>query len=150
MTDPDMRVHELMRTELMTLSADEHLSMASDLMNLGRIRHMPVVSHGKLVGIVTQRDLFRAAISSVLALRKTAEREWLTKIRVAEVMTKDVVTARCDWTVRQAVEVMLERRIGCLPVIDGDRLVGLLSETDCLRLLGRLLSPSSAPAAAPP
>ena len=129
-----------MRSELMTLAADEHLSMADDLMRLGRIRHIPVLSHGRLVGIVTQRDLFRAAMSAVLGFRPAAEREWLSKIRVAEVMTKDVVTARRDWTVRQAVDVMLERRIGCLPVVDGDQLIGLLSETDCLRLLGRLLS----------
>src|SRR5215471_3547253 len=134
MNNGDIRVHELMRRELMTLDEDEHLSMASDLMNLGRIRHIPILSEGRLVGIVTQRDLLHAAVSSVLGLRRAAEREWLAKVRVAEVMTKDVVTARSDWTIRQAVEVMLERRIGCLPVVDGDHLVGLLSETDCLRL----------------
>jgi CBS domain-containing protein len=141
MAEKEIRVRELMRSELITLERDEHLTLAHDLMKLGRIRHMPVLSHGRLVGIVTQRDLFRAAVSSVLGFRPAAEREWLTKIRVAEVMTKDVVTAEPDWTVRQAIEVMLDRRIGCLPVVEGEQLIGLLSETDCLRLLGRLLSP---------
>jgi CBS domain-containing membrane protein len=150
MNNNEMRVHELMRTELLTLEVDEHLNTASDLMDLGRVRHMPVLSHGRLVGIVTQRDLFRAALSSVLGLRKATEREWLTKIPVAEVMTKDVITARPDWTVRQAVDLMLERRVGCLPVVDGEHLVGLLSETDCLRLLGRLLSPPGTPAGTAP
>jgi len=142
MAETAIRVREVMRTELITLEKDEHLTLASDLMKLGRIRHMPVLSHDRLVGIVTQRDLFRAAVSSVLGFRPAAEREWLTKIRVAEVMTKDVVTAGPDWPVSQAVDVMLERCIGCLPVVDGERLVGLLSETDCLRLLARFLSPA--------
>ncbi len=134
----------------MTLAVDEHLNLASDLMRLGRVRHMPVLSHGRLVGIVTQRDLFRAAVSSVLGFRPAVEREWLAKIRVAEVMTKPVITARSDWTVRQAVDVMLEHRIGCLPIVDGERLEGLLSETDCLGLLGRLLSPANVPTGAFP
>lgn len=150
MTDKEIRVHEVMRTELITLEMDEHLKLASDLMKLGRIRHMPVLSHGRLVGIVTQRDLFRAAISSVLGFRPVTEREWLAKIRVEEVMTKPVITAGADWTVRQAVDLMLERGIGCLPVVDGERLVGLVSETDCLRLLARLLSPAGTPVGALP
>jgi len=150
MTDPATLVRDVMRTELITLEQDEHLTLAHDLMKLGRIRHMPVLSHHRLVGIVSQRDLFRAAVSSVLGFRAAAEREWLAKIRVAEVMTKDVITARPDWTIRQAVDVMLERRVGCLPVVEGERLVGLLSETDCLRLLARLLAPAGTAAGSVP
>lgn len=143
MNNGPVTVRDLMATEPITLGADDHLTLASDLMNLGRVRHMPVVTGERLVGIVSQRDLFRAAVSSVLHFRPAAEREWLGKIRVAEVMTTNVVTARPDWTVAAAVNVMLERRIGCLPVIDGQRLIGLLSETDCMRLLGRLLRSSN-------
>src|SRR4029450_4512111 len=76
------KVRDLMATELVTLSSDEHLRIASDLMNLTRVRHMPVVSGGRLVGILSQRDLFRAALSSVLHFRKAAEREWLERIAV--------------------------------------------------------------------
>ena len=133
------KVRDLMSTELVTMAADEHLRIASDLMNLTRVRHMPVVSGERLVGILSQRDLFRAALSSVLHFRAAAEREWLEKIRVAEVMTTDVVTAGPEWSVGQAIEVMLDRRIGCLPVVEGNRLVGLLSETDCIQLLRRML-----------
>jgi acetoin utilization protein AcuB len=139
-----------MSRELVTLSLGEHLDLASDIMHLGRIRHMPVVSGDHLVGILSQRDLFRAAVSSVLAFRPSAQREWLAKIRVEEVMVKQVHTARPDWTIAAAVELMLDKRIGCLPVVDGERLVGLLSETDCLRLLARTLAPSAvAPHATP-
>lgn len=138
------RVSDVMTTEIATLEAGDHLDLASDIMTLGRIRHMPVTRDGKLVGILSQRDLFRGAVSSALQFRPSAEREWLAKIRVSEVMTTDVVTAEPDWPVRHAVEVMLEGRFGCLPVVDEqDRLVGLLSETDCLRLLATYLAEGS-------
>jgi acetoin utilization protein AcuB len=140
MNDTELHVRSVMSTEVMTLARDEHLSLANDLMNLAHVRHMPVMSGVRLVGIVSQRDLFRAAISSVLHFRRGAEHEWLEKIRVEEVMTKQVVTAGPDWTLQRAVDLMLEKRIGCLPVVEDGRLIGLLSETDCLRLLGRLLA----------
>jgi CBS domain-containing protein len=142
MTNGTETVRDLMKTELVTLNAADHLHLASDLMNLTRVRHMPVVSGEHVVGIFSQRDLFRAALSSALHFRYSAEREWLERISVAEVMTRDVVTAAPDWSILQAVEVMLAHRIGCLPVIDGGRLIGLLSETDCLQLLIRMLTPA--------
>jgi CBS domain-containing protein len=144
MTNGAVHVRDVMSPELVTLSLGEHLDLASDIMHLGRIRHMPVVSGDRLVGILSQRDLFRAAVSSVLAFRPSAEREWLAKIRVEEVMVKQVYTAQPEWTIGEAVQLMLDKRIGCLPVVENDRLVGLLSETDCLRLLARTLAPSSA------
>ena len=68
-----------MQPEVVTLDASDSLSLADDVMRLGRIRHMPVVADGRLVGILSQRDLFRAAISSVLQFRPAAEREWLAQ-----------------------------------------------------------------------
>ena len=133
-------VAALMRTELVTLDPDERLDVASDIMTLGRIRHMPVVRDGEVVGILTQRDLYRAAISSVLELRPAAEREWLAKIHVAEVMTQPVTTVEPELPMGDAVRLMLDRRIGCLPVIRGGRLVGMVSESDCLLLLRGLLA----------
>jgi len=129
-----------MSREVVTLRSGEHLDLASDIMTLGRIRHMPVMSGTRLVGILSQRDLFRAAVSSALDFRPAAQRGWLAKIRVEEAMTADVITARPEWTIRQAVDVMVEKQIGCLPVVEEGRLIGLLSETDCLRLLGRMLA----------
>ena len=143
MPDSPQRVGDVMTAEVVTLDASDHLDLASDIMTLGRIRHMPVVRDGKLVGILSQRDLFRGAISSVLQFRPAAEREWLAKIRVEEVMTKQVVAAEPDWPIRRAVGVMIEGRFGCLPVVDEEqRVVGLLSETDCLRLLASYLTSS--------
>jgi CBS domain-containing membrane protein len=139
-----MTVRDLMETEVVSLDAADTLDLADDVMRLGRIRHMPVLAHGKLVGVLSQRDLFRAAISSVLKFRWSAERKWLAKIAVREVMTTEVVTISPDTPVRDAVLAMLTRRIGCLPVVENDKLVGLLSESDCMRHLAHLLEDAAA------
>jgi CBS domain-containing protein len=134
-----MNVRDLMQTEVTTLRVTDDLGLADDIMELGRIRHLPVMKGSKLVGIVSQRDLLCAAVSSVLGMRRSTERSWLKKISVREVMTKKVVTIAPGETIRAATTLMLKKRIGCLPVLDGDALVGLLSETDCLRYLARVL-----------
>ncbi len=134
-----MHVGDLMQHEVVTLEAEERLDLADNLMRLGRIRHLPIVSKGKLVGILSQRDLFRAAISSVLQLGYQAEKEWLGKIAVAAVMTPDPYTVGPQHTVRGAVALMLEHKVGCLPVVEDGKLVGLLSESDCLAHLAHVL-----------
>ncbi|HVN84513.1 MAG TPA: CBS domain-containing protein [Candidatus Binatia bacterium] len=134
-----MTVRDLMETEVVTLNSTDNLSLADDIMRLGRIRHLPVVSGKRLVGIVSQRDLFRAAISSVLRLRPKAERDWLLKIHVSEVMTHPVATVAPDSSVRSAATLMIDKQIGCLPVVEGSDLVGLLTESACMRYLCRLL-----------
>ncbi len=135
-----MRVQDLMTTEVVTLEACDSLDLADDIMRLGRVRHMPVLSGGRLVGIVSQRDLFRAGISSVLHFRRTAEQEWLAKISVHEVMTRGVFTVQPDAPISNAIDIMLAKHIGCLPVVDDEKIVGILSETDCLRHLARVLA----------
>lgn len=137
-------VRDLMQKDVATLEASDHLDLADDVMRLGRIRHMPVVEGDKLVGILSQRDLFRAGISSALRFRAAAEREWLAKIVVREMMTSPVLSIAPDRTVREAVALMLDKRVGCLPVVDGDELVGLLSESDLLRHLDHLLETEAA------
>ena len=134
-----MFVNDLMEREVVTLNVSDSLDLADDIMRLGRIRHMPVMSGETLVGILSQRDLFRAAISSVLQLRPAAERQWLAKISVREVMTKRVFTIAPTAPIRAAVAEMLDKRIGCLPVVEHNKLVGLLSESACMRYLARLL-----------
>jgi CBS domain-containing membrane protein len=134
-----MYVRDLMQREVTTLDAEENLGLADDIMRLGRIRHMPVTAGGRLVGILSQRDLFRAAISSALQFRAAAEREWLAKIPTREIMTSDLFTIGPDAPIREAAKLMLDKRIGCVPVVEHDKLVGLLSESDCMQYLVRLL-----------
>jgi len=134
-----MNVRDLMEETVATLQSTDNLTLAEDVMRLGRIRHLPVLSGERVVGVVTQRDLFRAAISSVLRVRPSIERDWLLKIPVWEVMTSPVVTTTPDTTIRAALDIMLERRIGCLPVVDDERLVGLLTETACMKYVAHFL-----------
>ena len=134
-----MHVGEVMQREVVTLGVSDHLDIADDIMRLGRIRHLPVVADGHLVGILSQRDLYRAALSSLLQLGYRAEKEWLAKVGVRAVMTPAVVTVTPATTVRAAIELMLEKKIGCLLVVEGGRLVGLVTETDCLRCLAHVL-----------
>ena len=133
-----MFIRDLMQREVVTLRASDTLGLAEDIMQLARIRHLPVLSAGIVVGIVSQRDLYRAAVSSMLQLKRSAEREWLASVPVRAVMSPNVVTAAPDDSVHTAVKLMLRHRIGCLPVIEHGKLVGLVSETDCLRHLARL------------
>ena len=134
-----MYVRDLMRREVVTLEAAESLDVAEGIMRLGRIRHLPVVRGERVVGILSQRDLFRATVSSLLQLRGDAERQWLASIPVEAVMTPGVFTVGPDIPLRAAVRIMVEKKIGCLPVVDDGRLTGLLSESDCLLHLVHLL-----------
>lgn len=134
-----MDVRALMRPDPVTLSVTDTLDIADDLMRLGRIRHLPVVDGTRVVGMVSQRDLLRAAVSSLLELGRSAERDWLRKIAVAVVMTPRVFTVPPSAPLQTAVEIMIDKKIGCLPVVEDGRLVGLLTETDCLSRLRTLL-----------
>jgi len=134
-----MHVRDLMRREVVTLYADDTLDLADGIMRLGRIRHLPVVSGDRVVGVVSQRDLFRAAVSSLLQLGGEAERKWLAGIPVKAVMTANVFTVAPSESLHAAVRTMIDKRIGCLPVVEHGKLVGLLSESDCLLHLAELL-----------
>ena len=131
-----------MRREVVTLRVDDALDIAGDIIQLGRIRHLPVLdADGHLVGIVSQRDLLRASVSSVLELGAQADREWLRKVPVRDVMVTPVMTNGPDEPLAEAVDRMVDGKLGCLPVVENRCLVGLLTETDCLRHLAERLRP---------
>ena len=139
-----MTVRDLMQKDVTTLSLDDNLDIADDIMTLGRVRHLPVVnSSGVPVGLVTHRDLLKASVASVLELGRTAEKNWLGTIPVRAVMTTNLATVRPDAPISEAVDTMITRKIGCLLVVDGGRFVGLLTETDCLSYLRNLLKGGS-------
>ena len=134
-----MLIRDLMQRDVVTLRVDNTLGLAEDIMELGRIRHLPVLAGETVVGIVSQRDLYRAAVSSMLQMSREAERNWLATVPVRSVMSPTVFVIAPEMSVREAVELMLARRVGCLPVIEHGRLVGLVSESDCLRHLAHVL-----------
>jgi CBS domain-containing protein len=106
---------------------------------LGRVRHLPVLDDDeqRLVGIVTQRDLFRDALAHALGYGKPAQRKILDTLAVKDVMATEVVTIRSDASLVYAARVLTERKIGCLPVVDDGRLVGILTEGDFVALIAR-------------
>ena len=130
----DRTVAELMESEIVTLAAGDRLDLADDVMRLGRVRHIPVLDDGRVVGIVTHRDLLAASLSKTLAFDPAQRRTFMHSIDVGEVMSRDVVTIPPDATLDDAAALLLGRRIGCLPVVKSDgTLVGLVTETDLLR-----------------
>ncbi len=128
-----MLVKDVMKTQLVTLNADSKLGFANDIMYLGRIRHLPVVKGENVVGILTQRDLYRSSLTSILT-NWQENKEFLDSIKVSEVMTKNVVTVAPDATIEEAAQIMIDKKVGALPVVrDKNTLVGLITETDVLQ-----------------
>jgi CBS domain-containing protein len=128
-----MKVKDIMTSDVATLDRNDELSLADDIMKLGRIRHLPVVDEGRLVGIISQRDLFKASLASAMGYGEKAKREFIKAVVVKEVMVQDVITISPEADIEEAGRLMLEKKIGCLPVIEDGDLVGLLTETDILR-----------------
>jgi CBS domain-containing protein len=127
-------VSEIMQTQVASLSAGDRLDLAEDIMRLGRVRHMPVLEAARLVGVVSARDVLAASLTKALDFEPAHRRSFLRSVEVSEVMSRDVVTVEPDTTLREAAELLLSRKIGCLPVVKPDRtLVGLVTETDLLR-----------------
>ena len=127
-------VSEIMRSEFVSLELADKLDFAQQIMQLGRIRHLPVLSQGRVVGIVSNRDLLAASLSKVLQLAREQRHSFLGMVEVAEVMTKDVETVPPETTLEEAARLMLRRKIGCLIVTKEDCLpLGLVTETDLLR-----------------
>lgn len=124
-------VETLMSRDVVTLQRNDRLTLAENMMQLSRIRHLPVVNErGRLVGIVSQRDLFHSALVRALGFGTVAKEKTLSSIAVKNVMRDEVVTTTPGTPLRDAARLMLEQKIGCLPVLDGEALVGILTEGD--------------------
>jgi CBS domain-containing protein len=135
-----MKVGELMSTELVTLTEDETLAHAQACMNRGRIRHLPVVRDGCLVGLVTHRDLLSASFSIFADVPSGEQRRVFSTVPVVELMHHQVLTVGPEVLVSEAARMLLENKFGCLPVVgDGGELLGMLTEADFLQLTVKLL-----------
>ncbi len=129
-----MQVRDIMVQDVATLDVDDELSLANDIMKLGRIRHLPVVAGKSLVGILSERDLFRSSLVEALGHEPTRTREFMKAIRIQDIMVTKVITIGPEADVREAVRLMLTHKIGCVPVVAKGELLGLITETDILRL----------------
>jgi CBS domain-containing protein len=135
MSVADAVVSDVMQCEVASLASGDRLDLAEDIMSLGRVRHLPVLEEGRLVGLVSQRDLLAASLSRALDFEASQRRTFARSIEVDEVMVRDVETIEPDAPLRDAAARMLRSKIGCLPVAKPDgTLVGLISESDLVRV----------------
>jgi len=125
-----MIVKNWMSKKVITIEPDESLSEAINILKRNNIRRLPVVKNGKLIGIVTDRDLKEASPSKVTSLDIWELHYLMSKIKVKSVMTKNVLTVSPDSTVEHAAILMHDNKIGGLPVMDKKELVGIITEQD--------------------
>jgi len=133
-----MKVADVMTKDPLTVTSSETIGQADELMNANKIRQLPVVEAKELVGIVTDRDI-RSFLSGSL-LENPVARERALNTEVQEVMTTEPITLAADDDLQEAVELLIEQKVGGIPVVDdAEGLVGIVTYVDVLRcFLNRL------------
>lgn len=125
-------VADYMKKGPVILRCGEDAALADSVMREGRLRHVPITRDGKLVGLVTRTDLLRTGTHGG---GPTARRTL-----VDEVMTREVMSVRPESRLADAVGMLLEHKIGCLPVVDAEhRVIGIITETDIVRFAGDVI-----------
>jgi acetoin utilization protein AcuB len=138
-----MHVRQLMTTAPITVPPSTSVVEAKALMARSHIRHLLVVEAGRLLGIVTDRDIRLNMPSPATSLSVWELNFLLAKLTVDQIMTKAVITITPRHNARDAARLMLEHKIGGLPVVDGKRLVGIITETDLVRAFAEGTVPAS-------
>ncbi len=131
-----MHVGRKMTTDLITVTPDTPLVNARDLLRERNIKQLPVVDdQGNLVGILTDRDIKQAWASPATTLSIYELTYVLQKLTVESVMVKDLITITPDATIERAAKILHDRKIGSLPVVEDDKLVGIITSTDLMEVL---------------
>ena len=131
-----MNIEELMSSDVVTASENDTLNIAGKKFKEHNIRHLPVLdSGGKLVGIFSDRDLKRVSASDATILEVHELLYLLDKVRVAQVMTKKPFSAPADMTIEAAAGLLAEKRIGCLPVLRNEKVVGIITKMDFVKFV---------------
>lgn len=137
-----MRVAELMTSKVFTVEPHDLIDRVFFLIHYEKIRHIPVVEKGKLVGIVSDRDLYKAlgpkSNSNVLEANKENTQLHVVSQKVTHIMHRGVHTIGPEAMASEAAAAMVEHRVSALPVVEKDKLVGILSSTDILRVFSKL------------
>ena len=131
-----LKVRDLMTEEVRSLSMEDTALVAWDLMEEKHIRHVPVVDDdGEVVGLLSERDLLRNALAGAAELPVSAQRDYLRSIRIEQIMTSVPYTVEPESDLAEAGRMLLEFKISCLPVVEGETLVGIITESDFVRRL---------------
>jgi acetoin utilization protein AcuB len=130
-----MYVSDWMTAKVLTLEPDDYLSDALLLMKEKNIKHLPVVKGNRLKGLISDRNIKEYTPSKATSLDIYELHYLLAKTKVKEIMTVKVVTTTSDTPVEEAAMVLLDKSIGCLPVLEGNNVVGIISDKDIYRAL---------------
>lgn len=134
------KIKDIMTTEVFTLHATQTLALARFLMKLKHVRHIPIIKDDNcFVGLLTHRDLLAHTISLVADPDQNEQEEIDDYIHLGQVMKTDIVTVTPEMTLCDAIPILLENKYGCLPVISEEKLVGIVTEADFLKLTLTLL-----------
>jgi CBS domain-containing protein len=129
-------VQDWMTREVIAISPDTSLAEAHALMKEKRVRRLPVVEDGRIIGIVTLGDVRGAEPSRASSLSVWEMNDLLAKLKVAEIMTRNPVTVRQNISIGEAARIMLDKKFSGLPVVDDSgRLAGIITESDIFRLV---------------
>ncbi|GAB7022659.1 CBS domain-containing protein [Salidesulfovibrio brasiliensis] len=135
-----LKIHDWMSSPVFSLYETDTLHHAKSLMNLQRIRHVPIVdSEKRFVGLITHRDLLRATISQLADLDAETLKEIDSGIPIREIMRTDIRTCTPETALKDAAEILLNHKYGCLPILDDGKLCGILTEADFLKLAINLM-----------
>ena len=132
-----MNVADLMTEDVRTVGPEDTLLDVYDVMSELNVRHVPVVDDGELVGLVSHRDLLKGALGDVGDMPVTTQRNFLATQPVDVAMMRGAESVGPDTSLQEAASLMLENKFGCLPVTEGSRLVGILTEADFVRLVAQ-------------
>jgi CBS domain-containing protein len=130
------KVSEIMTREVASLDENDNLSNLREAMRAMRFRHMPVTDEGRLIGLVSERDLLRISTSSLWPHQAEQDRALGERFRVRDIMVSDVLTVSPETSIEEAGRLLLRERIGCLPVVDASNmLLGIVTSSDYIRAL---------------
>lgn len=134
-----MLVGERMSRPVISITRDMPIHDALALFKKAGIRRAPVLKDGKLIGIISDKDLLNASPSQATSLSVWEMNYMLSKITVKEVMTRDVLTVQADTPIEEAARLMADNKIGGVPVMKADKVVGMITETDLFKIFLELM-----------
>ena len=134
-----MFVGERMSRPVISVSPDASINDVLAMFKREHIRRAPVIKDGKLVGIVSERDLLNASPSPVTTLSIWELNYLISKVKTKDVMTRKIITVNKETPIEEAARIMADKKIGGLPVVDGDRVVGMITETDLFKVFLELM-----------